>query len=51
MITDPSNETGVCDATPDVARALLTKAFPAAGAKGLRVINGRIERKDKGGAS
>jgi hypothetical protein len=47
MLCDLSNETGVNDADPEVARVLLQKALPAADEMGLRQRNGSLSREGK----
>ncbi len=45
MLCDLSNETGVNDADPEIARILMTKAFPVADEMGLRLMNGSLSRE------
>jgi hypothetical protein len=47
MLCDLSNETGVNDTDPEIARILMTKAFPVADEMGLRLMNGSLSREGK----
>jgi len=45
MLCDLSNETGVNDTDPEIARLVMTKAFPVADEMGLRLMNGSLSRE------
>ncbi len=47
MLCDLSNETGVNDTDPEIARLVMVKAFPVADEMGLRLLNGSLSREGK----